>query len=156
MGYLNITREYMETARPGEGLIEYEPGFFSDPKNQHIEEQRAALWLKATFGGDILLLADNSDILTPDYLWRGKLWDLKQPTTEKPNTIDNRIAHGVKQIFEAPRPEKAGGLILDFSNSPLTFSQAETIALEKAEKRKKGPFDLMICKDGAFSVYRII
>ena len=155
MGYLNITQEYIDKAKPGEGLIEYEPGLFSDPHKQHKEERQAAEWLRATFGGDILLLAEIERTLTPDYLWRGKLWDLKMPITDNENTIEKRINHGIKQIFETPRPEKAGGLIVDFTKSTLTFSQAEKIALEKADKRKRGAFDLIICKAEAFSVYHI-
>lgn len=135
--------------------MEYEPGFFSDPHKPHKEEQQIAEWLRATFGGDILLLAEIERTLTPDYLWRGKLWDLKTPITDKENTIEKRINHGIKQIFKTPKPEIAGGLIMDFTKSPLTFSQAEKISLEKAEKRKKGAFDLIICKAEAFSVYHI-
>lgn len=155
MDYLNITQEYIDKAKPGEGLIEYEPGLFSDPHKPRREEQQAAEWLRATFGGDIMLLAEIERTLTPDYLWRGKLWDLKTPLTDKENTIENRISHGLKQIFDTPRPEKAGGLILDFSKSPLTLSQAVGIALDKTAKRKRPLFDLIICKAGSFFVFRI-
>jgi hypothetical protein len=45
-------------------------------------------------------------VSNPDYLWRVKLWDLKEP--EQLTGANGRIKHGVHQIADNP-----GGVMLD-------------------------------------------
>lgn len=53
--------------------------------------------------------------LNPDYLCRGKLWDLKTP--EKVIS-DSVIRHGLKQIEDNP-----GGLIFDFKKIDFNINE---------------------------------
>lgn len=98
-----VTQEYQQSATPGEGAISYEDGY--SPK-QHEDEIAAAHWLRKMLGGDIRLLNETSE-KRADYLWRGKLWDLKGPSTEK--AANSAIRKGLQQIRDNP-----GGVILDY------------------------------------------
>lgn len=103
----NVTDAYAKTSEPGAGQIVFEPGYKKDKR--HSDEVRISQWIHDTYGGDIVLLSESANMREKraDYLWRGKLWDLKTPSS--PKAADDRIRHGAKQIQENP-----GGIILDF------------------------------------------
>ncbi|MCD8189978.1 MAG: minor capsid protein [Clostridiales bacterium] len=104
----DVLDEYLSTATPGEGTITFDDGY---DKGKFKDEVATAQWLHDNLGGDIHVLQDiNRDkIKTPDYLWRGKFWDLKCTSTEK--AANSAIRHGIKQISENP-----GGIILNFGD----------------------------------------
>ncbi len=143
----NVTQEYIEKATPGKGVKTIQDGF-KDVNG----EKTGANWLHSTFGGDIVLLADNNPQgeSNPDYLWKNKLWDLKSLTTDNKNTIDNRIRHGVKQTLKNP-----GGLLLDYSESPLKLSKAIIETDTYAQKRAKATIDVIIKKGEKYRVIRV-
>lgn len=64
--------------------------------------------LQKTFGSGIKLLteADKRNVKTQDFLWRGKAWELKGPTTVK--AVEKAMRGAIKQIKDNP-----GGIILD-------------------------------------------
>lgn len=92
-----------------------------------------ANWLLDKFGGSFTLLADNhpEGQLNPDYLWNGKIWDLKTLTTDKIYTLKKSIKYGVEQIAENP-----GGVIVDLSKSPLGSN--DVIKALKISEEKDG------------------
>ena len=114
-------------------------------------EKEIAQWIHTVFGGDIVLLTDNNPDgeANPDYLWNGKLWDLKSPRSSKENTISQRIRHGLWQIEKNP-----GGIILNFTNSKLSFSEAVAIVDKYANKRADEPTVFIIKKGEEFCVLR--
>lgn len=139
----DVTSEYLRAAKPNEGAITYDEGY--DVK-LHQDEIDMAEWLHNTFGGDIQLLKEvNEDKhKTPDYLWRGKMWDLKKLSSEK--AANSALRHGLQQIRDNP-----GGIFLDFQN----WSFSLNLLLEVIDKRVKWyrpnedeKIDILIISDG--------
>lgn len=133
----NVTKEYERGKYPGQGKFSQDDGYIVE---NHREEERIAKWLHKNLGGDIRLLCE-SDIdgtKMPDYLWRGKYWELKTTSTEK--AANSAIRKGIKQIEKNP-----GGIILNY-DTDVNLQDA----LEVIEKRMKGskqgdiPVDIMI------------
>lgn len=144
----DVTQEYLEKSSPGKGFLKKQAGF-----SNNNGEEAIANWLFDKFGGKITILAEKNqdNVLNPDYLWNNRYWDLKSPETSKANTIDLRIRHGVLQINDNP-----GGVILDFSKSNLSFSEAIKAVDESGKKRAKKTMDFIVKKDENFRVLRVI
>ena len=108
-GPVDVLEEYLRTASPGHGSITYGDGY---DQTRHVSEIRTAQWLHDTLGGDIELLNESSveGEKRPDYIWNGKLWDLKTASSEK--SANSSIRHGLQQIRENP-----GGIILNFGST---------------------------------------
>lgn len=136
----DITQEYYDKATPGRGTVERAKGF-SDVNG----EARTADWIQYVFGGDIICLADDhpEGELNPDYLWNGKLWDLKSPTSSRDSTIKKRIKHGIEQIAENP-----GGVIIDITNSDRDIGYLEELLSVVVPGKATSGTDFLI-KDGA-------
>lgn len=100
----DVTKKYIDSAKPRMGKVRYENGYRI---KGHKTEIKVANQLTDQFGGKIVLLkeANTQGTKTPDYLWRGKQWELKSISTEK--AADMAIRSGVKQIKEKP-----GGVVL--------------------------------------------
>ena len=77
-------------------------------------ELEAAYWLVNNFGGTIYMLPriNNPDgISTPDYLWNGEKWDLKEIRASGNRCIDNRINGSKRQT---------SNYVLDITGNLLT------------------------------------
>ena len=134
--YEDVTEEYKRLATPGIGTITYETGY--DMGKEHAEERRVAQWLHDTFGGDVILQKEKPGIETADYLWRGRLWELKTP--EKENSLTKRIQKGLSQIFDNP-----GGIICDIQHLDNTSEErVEQIIRGRMKTSLKGTVDVMI------------
>lgn len=103
----DVLAEYESNAAPNTGDIVFEENYAIAT---HQDEIRVAQWIHRTLGGDVVLLAERNEDKkkTPDYLWKGKSWDLKRVSSEK--AVDSAIRNGWKQIAE-----NVGGLILEFT-----------------------------------------
>lgn len=110
----DVTKQYISKATPKKGKIEYEKGYSISKHTQEIEISKL---IHSYFGGDIKLLNESAieGVMTADYLWNGKLWDLKTVTTEK--SADSAIRKGMKQILE-----NAGGIILDYRGRTVDYN----------------------------------
>ena len=145
-----VTAEYFGTATPGKGKIERESGY---DEKRHTNEIKTAQWLHDTFGGDILLL-NESDVegqKRADFLWNGKLWDLKTTTTEK--SANTAIQRGLRQLKGNP-----GGIILDYENHKISSERLITV-IEKRMQWLHGesPVDIMVLSNGkVLRVFRYI
>lgn len=108
----DITFEYRKKARPGHGRIVI-------PDNYDLSKYRAeyetANKILEIFGGEIELLQESRvpGEKRSDYLWNGKMWELKKPTTA--DAIDSAVRKGLKQIGNNP-----GGIILNFENGVVS------------------------------------
>lgn len=142
----DVTNEYLSTASEIK-MVDKEDGF----ENVRGEEETAD-WIIDKFGGEIILLADHhvKGEPNPDYLWNGKIWDLKSPETSNENTIDKRIQHGIWQI-----KENTGGVIVDLSKSSLSFNEALKIVDKYGLKRSKETTDFIVKKGEDFRVIRV-
>ena len=100
----DVTKKYIDSAKPRMGKVRYERGYHIKGHKAEIE---VANQLREQFGGKIVLLkeANAQGKKTPDYLWRGKQWELKSISTAK--AADMAIRSGVKQIKGKP-----GGVVL--------------------------------------------
>lgn len=139
-GLRDVLAEYLSNARPGTGTVTYEDGYHV---SHHGEEIKTAQWLHENLGGDIVLLAEDGGLYekTPDFLWRGKGWELKTTTTEK--SADSALRNALKQILENP-----GGVILDYGNNTVSISDIEGIVARRLERQEKCTADILILNHG--------
>lgn len=109
----DVTQEYLSGATPGLGWILYDANYQVET---HRDEIQFARWLYETFGGTICLLTESvkDGEKRADYLWNGKLWDLKSVTTEK--AANTAIKRGLAQIKKNP-----GGLILNYGDHDISM-----------------------------------
>ena len=89
-------------------------------------------------GGDIHLINENpnSGEMNPDYMWRGKLWELKNITT--PKAADSAIRKGLKQIKNNP-----GGLILELDND-IDIDELKTSINDRMKRGYSGQIDIIV------------
>lgn len=113
----DITKEYIHVGMRKEGLLTV-PWQSSYAKSDHREEIRIGQLLYKKLGGELQLLAEANQqhIKTPDYMWNGKYWDLKNISSI--NAANNAIRKGLKQISENP-----GGLILWIDSADIDMQQ---------------------------------
>ena len=124
-GPVDVLDEYLRTAKPGQGAILYAEVYDHE---RHAAEIKTAQWLHDHLGGDIELLNEkkNKWEVTPDYLWRGKLWDLKTLSSEK--AANSAVRHGLKQIQENP-----GGIILDMNAESFSLSSLQDVIQKRMQ-----------------------
>ncbi len=107
--YTDVTEEYLKNATPGEGDLSHDSGCIG---KHYKNELDFADWIHKTLGGDIHVYEEVHDEFkkNPDFLWNGKLWDLKTISTEK--AANTAIQRGLKQIKNNP-----GGIMLNLSDN---------------------------------------
>ncbi len=139
-GIENVTAEYLRSATPGIGEISYDAGYVV---SRHSEEIKIAQWLHDNLGGDIVLLQETGGLYekTPDYLWRGKSWELKTTSTEK--AADSALRSALKQIAENP-----GGVILDYGNNKISMERAVDIITRRLLRQGQCNADILIMQKG--------
>ena len=105
----DVTKKYIDSSKPRMGKVRYENGYRIKGHKTEIE---VANQLRDQFGGKFVLLkeANAQGIKTPDYLWRGKQWELKSISTVK--AADMAIRKAAKQIAKTP-----GGVVLRCTGS---------------------------------------
>ena len=108
-GMDDLVKEYFRNADPGKGIVHVEDGFEPDDDTDRVMSM--AEWLHNTLGGNLEILKRDEKIRTPDYLWRGKYWDLK--TVKDENAARSALGSGMGQIFLRGN---AGGVIMNFGN----------------------------------------
>lgn len=135
----DVTKQYISNSTPGKGKIVYGEGY---NEKQHKDEIRGAELLHKIFGGDIVLLSEvNADkVMTADYLWNGKYWDLKSTSTSK--SANSAIRHGLKQIRENP-----GGIILNYNDNNVDIDEVIEVIEKRMEWSKLGQVDIMIIRN---------
>ena len=138
----DVNDEYIKKATPGRGSINYPNEKFL---RSHEVELKNAQYLLQKFGCNIKLLEEvNKDkVMTPDFVWKDKLWNLKVVNSEK--AVDSAIRHGLKQIAKNP-----GGLLLQY----VAESVDEKLLLEKINYRlcrsARTDVDIIVYKEDAF------
>lgn len=144
----DVTQEYMDRAKPGSGTIVYETGY---RRQAHEDEIRTAKWLIETFGGNVMLLREHRTygIRTPDFLWRGATWELKDISSNQYGTIDKRIQKACKQLQEYPLQGQHGGIILDFTGNRLPMEKIKGYVIQSAKARMLHGTNNIIIKKGA-------
>lgn len=138
--YSDVLDEYIRNATPGIGSITYDDGY---SLSKHVNEVTTAKWLQETFGGDIKLLNESSvpDEKKADYLWKNRLWDLKNTSTSK--AADSALRSGLKQIIDNP-----GGIILDYGTNNIILDEVLRVVESRMKRGKYKIVDIMIVSDG--------
>ncbi len=136
----DVKAEYERKATPGEGKITFDKRF-DDEKyvKDHQNEIDFAKWLHGYYGGDIHLLgeAESDGQKMPDYLWNSKMWELKNPTTEK--SANGLIKKGLKQITDNP-----GGIVLDYGDNEFVITELQNRINERMKWYESQNVDIMI------------
>ncbi len=137
----DVTNEYRMTAKPGKGKKTYEEGYSESGK----DEEPIADWLINTFGGNVHFLNRLSrwPEKSPDFMWRGKLWDLKTPDESSENAIKKCLQSGKRQIKPEP-----GGIIMDLDRCKAKLKDVENYIVQEAERNAKFDFDVIILHSG--------
>ena len=137
-----VIDDYKYHATPGIGEISYETGY--NQKGPRTDEIAMAQYLQREYGGGIIVRAERNQykVGDPDYEWRGKLWDLKTPTSNK--RVGDRVRDGLNQI-----KENTGGVIVDISNLTLTEEEAWKQVENRMRVSMKGTTDIMLFKNGS-------
>lgn len=146
--FQSVMPEYLRNATPGVGEFSIETGYnLEKNKNEYIIAKK----IHETFGGDITLVREKDEdegVKNPDYIWRGKLWDLKQPTSV--NAVDRRVRKGLKQIADNP-----GGLIVDYHGEEYNEKQIKERIIRRTMTIKSS-IDIIIMRNGEFKgIYRV-
>lgn len=138
--YLEVQDEYKRKATPNQGKITRDEGY---NEKIHKNEIVFADWLHSYYGGDIRLLDERpkDGVKTPDYIWNGKLWDLKTATTEK--SANGLIRKGLHQIEDNP-----GGIFLDYGNRDISLDALLNVIEERMQWYKGGSLDIIIVRNG--------
>nr|DAL25761.1 MAG TPA_asm: CDI toxin-like protein [Caudoviricetes sp.] len=139
---------YMSSAAPGGGDILYDVNY---RPNKHRDEIKVAGILNSVLGGDITLLEEVNTPGTkrPDYVWRGKMWELKTVSSEK--AADRAIRKGVKQIAKNP-----GGIILNFGENTFSTKQCKNVIIDRLKRSEiKTTIDIIVLKqDKILNIFR--
>ena len=116
------------------GKVRYENGYRI---KDHKTEIEVADQLREQLGGKIVLLkeANTQGAKTPDYLWRGKQWELKSISTAK--AADSAVRSAIKQIKSNP-----GGIILQCSNGIDENELKRTVDM-RAIRKQDFDFDII-------------
>ena len=148
-GLIDVKSEYLKSATPGIGFIKQDPNY---DLVRHADEIKTAQWLHKNLGGDIVLLneVNTYKAMTPDYLWNGKMWDLKTASTEK--SANSAIRHGLKQIQENP-----GGIILNYEENEISVDLLKEILQKRLNASATQNVDIVVlANDKLLTVQRFI
>lgn len=146
--YIEVQDEYEKNATPGEGKLTHDKGCTEE---RYKDELDFAEWIHNTFGGDIHVNEEKYEFegqKNPDYLWNGKLWDLKTLSSEK--AANTAIKRGLTQIKDNP-----GGLILDLRENDFSEDLLVDVINKRMTWYKDNVGDIMIIsKKTIFKILR--
>ena len=114
----NVQSEYIKNNDAMAGSSIAQDDYYG--MNDHTKKLECAWWLLKKFDGIVYLVteSDQKNTKLPDFIWYGRLWDLKTPVGCGKRTIDNQFKKIHKQIGNNP-----GGIIIDCS-----FTDLETVS----------------------------
>lgn len=137
MKEIDVTNEYLNQAAPGTGAITYDKGL---KPGRHKDETATAELLHTIFGGNIHIFNEQGyDTVSPDYQWKGKLWELKRPSTV--TATDNAVKKALKQIYDNP-----GGIVLDYGEHTITDT-ISTVIRRRIERSNLPIIDVIFLKN---------
>lgn len=103
--FIDVTDEWISNANPNSYEIKELDYWVINNKKHKVDgkkvlldysksELECAKWLESTFGGEIYMcprINIPEGIKTPDFIWNGEYWDLKEIKSFGKRTIDNRV-----------------------------------------------------------------
>lgn len=143
----DVTNEYKKTSKPGSGKVIKGPGYKEGDSKKGKMERETAEWLVKTFGGDVVMNKQTSSNgeqgKNPEYTWRGKLWELKEPEKKTENAIGSCLRAGLHQIKANP-----GGVLIDITKCGAGFDMATRAITYRAKRSAHFDVDVIIIKRG--------
>ena len=123
--YIDVTKKWISNANPNSHEIKELDYWIINNKKKKVDgknilldysksELECAKWLESTFGGKIFMCPRVNipeGIKTPDFIWNGEYWDLKEIKTGSKRVIDSRL--------NGKQKDQSNNYILDISNNPL-------------------------------------
>ena len=136
----DVTKKYIDSAKPRMGKVRYENGYRS--KN-HKEEINVANQIRGLFGGKIVLLKESQTpgMKMPDMLWKGKQWEIKSISTEK--AADSALRKAIKQIHG-----NQGGVIFDVADG-IDKQKLIDVLDARAKRSKSFNADIIALHNGS-------
>jgi len=136
----SVLAKYTKRAKPGDGSFVISET--RDPKNR--EEANGRLIFNQ-FGGNISMPAEEytEGHKNPDYIWKGKLWEEKEPTSFTKNSISRNVREALHQISDNP-----GGVVLDIGNSDMPLLDVKEIVLNRFRQSASEDCDLILIRNG--------
>lgn len=136
----DVTKKYIDSAKPRMGKVRYENGYRS---KTHKEEINVANQIRELFGGKIVLLKESQmpGMQMPDMLWKGKQWEIKSISTEK--AADSALRKAIKQIHG-----NQGGVIFDVADG-IDKKKLIDVLDARATRSKSFNADIIALHNGA-------
>ena len=142
--FKDVTKEYIEQATPGIGLVEFDKGL---SKKRSKDELAFQALIHSLFGGDITALnSNNYPSRSPDFIWNNKLWELKTPQGAK--NLNKLIETAIIQISSNTRRLPPGGIFLDLSNVGDETKMFIEEAMHRIAWKADFSLDLLVIKNG--------
>ena len=136
--FYSVKDEYYENAKPREGKFDAP----EDREFKNREKENMEL-IYDNFGGDIEALKELNSQKNPDYRWKGRFWEEKEPIAFTLNAIDRSTHTAVKQIRENP-----GGIVLDIGKSDMPINVVKSKVYERLRGSANFDCDVMVIRGG--------
>ena len=136
--YTEVQDEYEATATPREGTITRDDDYQED---NHKEEIDFAEWLHNKYGGDIHIQQEHTGKEYPDYVWRGKLWELKSPKSQ--DGTNSALRKGYNQISANP-----GGVMINYGDYDIDLDFILSAIVKRMQWYRGDTMDIMLVHRG--------
>lgn len=136
--YTEVQDEYEATATPREGTITRDDDYQED---NHKEEIDFAEWLHNKYGGDIHIQQEHTGREYPDYIWRGKLWELKSPKSQ--DGTNSALRKGYNQISANP-----GGVMINYGDYDIDLDSILSAIVKRMQWYRGDTMDIMLVHRG--------
>lgn len=136
--YTEVQDEYEATATPREGTITRDDDYQED---NHKEEIDFAEWLHNKYGGDIHIQQEHTGKEYPDYVWRGKLWELKSPKSQ--DGTNSALRKGYNQISANP-----GGVVINYGDYDIDLDFILSAIVKRMQWYRGDTMDIMLVHRG--------
>ena len=138
--YIDVTKKWISNANPNSHEIKELDYWIVNNKKKKVDgknilldysksELECAKWLESTFGGEIFMCPRVNipeGIKTPDFIWNGEYWDLKEIKGNASKTLDTALKNAKNQ---------SPNFIIDITKSNINInkiiSQIKKISLNK-------------------------
>ena len=121
------------------------PGRIVIPKNKSVSRCELKVAKILTGSGFDVIFVPESNVPTPDIIYRGEYWEIKSPVGKSSRTIENNIRSAIRQ---------SSNIVIDLSNIRISEERCLRSAIREIDKRRSMIHKLLIIrKDG--SIYTL-
>ena len=144
---VDVTKEYLDKAKPGNGEYTLEDGYTISDRIEHERKVETAKSMISEIGGRWILLKEiNKE--WPDYEWvhdgTREMWELKSITSEK--AANSALKKGFRQVNNTG---KAGGVILNSWGKKLDMEKLKDIIETRVNRYDDGvDADVLVLTNG--------